>query len=576
MIRQKFHVVRVATLLTAAAGTLLADFVAPAEGPVPFRRDRIPLDGATMAQVSGQLVTLARGVEGESAASRRSAAQMLALATALDPGNTAARALTEELTASGGRSDAPPVSVDQEDRLWQILEWLESPEAGSSAQALAACLSDALRASSSHSGAPAERGAWTGWVPAISAYEEKIPSELPEEPLVEEAKATPVLLAKAEVTTLLWRNLGNETTEKWLWVPSPLQMTAETMEVDNGERGRFSIVIGTDEEERSLRNIIPTIQDVLNRQHGTLPHPVRITIGSEALQSAMRSKKRPAVSAAAAVLASSALSGQEPEATIIGTLDPSGAFKLPTDFWNQLQALQERGRGGRLVLPAAAAEYLPSILALEQPLFFLKYEVLLASNFQELLAHSAKIPARDLADTTNKFQELQSKLGNQPIGPYVANPAVRRRLAEIVREAPDHVSAQMLAIQAAGNRPSWVVRPVMIAEIRRVLEPLEWLVERETEPFTAKELERLGNTLETCRVGFDRLSRYCAKEDRVLLNEAQTLMTALRTLDRSLRTRNVDIWNFDAFRTFRREHERLSSKLALAEGSPQPETRNTR
>ena len=54
------------------------NFAVPAEGPVAFRRDRLPLDAGTMAELSRQLVTLAEGLSAETAVNRRAAAQVLA------------------------------------------------------------------------------------------------------------------------------------------------------------------------------------------------------------------------------------------------------------------------------------------------------------------------------------------------------------------------------------------------------------------------------------------------------------------------------------------------------------------
>lgn len=571
MKRSKIHCLRIAALLTVSACPLWAvDFVPPAEGPVPFRRDRIPLDRETMAEVSRQLVILARARDQETAAKRRSTAQLLALATALNPGNSQARTVVADLVA--GRSQVPDLLAvaESQARLGQTLEWLESPEAGLGGQALAACLSDVIRASDDSS---PERGAWTRWIPAVSDYEPTLPVEIPEEPVPRESEASPILLGQAQVTTPLRKDFGTQSSLS----PVPLQMTAQAMMSEDSERfEQFSLVIGASEEGRSLQKIAHTVENLLASKHGTLPRGVRITIGGEPLEAARLSAKPLAVSAAAAVLASAALSGIEPEATIIGTLNEEGAFTLPTGFWDQLQSLKE-GRGGRLVLPAAAAEYLPSILALEQPLFFLKYEVLLASNFQELLDRSAKIPDGALAGASAKFSELRSKLGSQSIGSYVANSHIRRRLDEIAQETPYHFSARMLAVQGAGNRPSWVIRPVVWAEARRALNSLQWLVERDAEqPFERAELERLDSTMETCREQLDRISRYCAKEDRDLLAETQNLMISLRTLDRSLGARNVDVWNFDAFQAFLREYDSVSGKLALLAGEALPETRQRR
>ena len=129
------------TAMTLVAG----NFAPPAEGPVAFRRDRLPLDADTMATLSRQLVTLAQGLDAETAVNRRAAAQMLALATALDPGNGKAR---EVLAGFQNGSHPPAADAEQleksRERVWQDIAWLETPEAGGEGQALAACLADVL------------------------------------------------------------------------------------------------------------------------------------------------------------------------------------------------------------------------------------------------------------------------------------------------------------------------------------------------------------------------------------------------------------------------------------------------
>ena len=74
-------------MLAGLGVTLCAgEFVPPAEGPIAFRLDKIPLDKEVIEGLAKQLETLARGFKAEKAADRRGAAQMLALAMALDPG----------------------------------------------------------------------------------------------------------------------------------------------------------------------------------------------------------------------------------------------------------------------------------------------------------------------------------------------------------------------------------------------------------------------------------------------------------------------------------------------------------
>ncbi len=551
MIPGNFHLPHVAGLLLATATTLLAgNFVAPAEGPVAFRRDQVPLDAETMATLSRQLVTLAQALDPKTAANRRAAAQMLALSTALDPGNAKAR---EVLADFENESHQPAAAADQLEacrtRIWQYLGWLETPDAGDQGRALAACLTDVIVASDpQHPQAQAlvstkERGAWKGWIPALAAYEAKTPVETQEPPTPENAATQPgILLANAQVSTPLWKRSVKTDPLKWTLVAAPVGMTAKMIPADGGEASPFKLVLESPPNNDVLSAVVAPLLKILEQHPGSLPAGGRVAISSTALDESLLSNKRQSISAATAVLVSAAISGREPDATIIGLVDETGAFKLPRGFWNQLKSLGP-GNGGRLVLPTAAAEYLASMLALERPQVFFDYEVVLAANFKELLELSAKTPEGTFAKASGQFREIREKIGTQPLGQYVANPFIRRRLAEIAQEAPYHNSAKMLAIQGAGNRPIFVSRAVLTAELRRAIEPMDWLGKLADGAIPTADLPRIGPTFETSRDQAERLLRYAEKNDRGLVERVLDLVTTIRALDRAVKGRGdvVDV-----------------------------------
>lgn len=543
MIWGKFH--GLGLLLLAGASLAAGDFVPPAEGPVAFRRDRIPLDAETMGGLSRQLVTLAEGLDRATAADRRGAAQMLALAAALDPGNARAREMMVDF-----QKESRPPAVDpgllaaSRAGVWECLGWLETKEAGEQGQALAACLADVAAISDpQHPRAGAlrsagERGAWKGWIPGPAAYETKPPVATVEPPAEEAAPAkSGILLAKAGVLTPLWKRSARTAAGLWTLATAPLEMSARTISAEDGEPQPFSLVVGNQSNNSVLAPLVPPLLKLLEKEHGSLPAGGRVTIFSPALGESLLSRKVQSISGAAAVLASSAITGREPEATIIGLIDESGAFKLPGGFWNQLRSLGP-GNGGRLVLPAdAATGYLPSLLALERPQVFFEYEVVLASNFKELLELSAKTPDGTFAKVSAQFREIRERGATQPLGQYVANPFIRRRLAEIVQEAPYHASARMLAVQGAGNRPIFVSRPVLASELRRAIEPMEWLAIRPAGTIEDSDIAQIGATYETCHSQVDRLLRYAEKSDRAWLERVQDLVTTIRVLDRAAKGR---------------------------------------
>lgn len=555
------------------------NFVAPAEGPVAFRRDKIPLDSDAMAGISRQMVALARGLDGETAASRRSAAQMLALAIALDPGNNQARSVISEFESGKHRRETDTEQLHKSlDRVRNYLAWLESPEAGSQGQALAACLADVVLVSNpNQSSVQAERGAWKTWIADVTAFEPPPAPEMPTQAdAVPDTSGVPqsgFLLEKAQVFTVTWTRTGTEAAGGWKQKISPLQMVAKPPKSKHEKPMPFSISIGPNSEEGAFRELGQTLTRLLQSRHGTLPAGGQVLINGPDLGLQLVPQRRQSISAAAAVLADAAISGREPDAVILGVVDESGAFELPTRFWDQLLALGP-GDGGRLILPTAAAGYLPSLLALEKPQVFFDYEIMLAANFEQLLAFSAKNPDDAVVKSMASFREIREKAGTQPIGPYLANVFVRRRLVDLVQTDPAHFSAKMLAIQGAGNRPVHLTRNILASELRLAIEPMEWLMKAKANNLDPEELGRLGDTYEICRAQVDRLIRYASKEDRPMLDRVQDMVTGIRSMDRTARTGG---YSYDIHTEIHLSHTKLAgayqaavAEIAAASGEAAP------
>lgn len=598
----------VGLLAGMSAGLWAGEFAAPEAGPVAFRRDQIPLDVDTMVQLSSQLATLARGLNGDTAPRRRCAAQMLALAMALDPANTKPRDLLAEYQKGrhAPKADAKELEENRT-RISQQFAWLENPEAGAQGHALAACLKDVLVSSDpkrpvdAPSNESEEKGAWAGWVPPLSAYQPKVvpkhdPSNNPD-PNPEPVDVPKILLSHASVSALLWHKIESEESDAtWVLSSEPLRMSALKLSGDLNSERPFSIGIGPPANQGPFEQVSTTLLQLLQQQYPKLPAGYRISITSPQLEQSMLSNHRQSLSGAAAVLASAAITGQEPEAIILGQIDASGAFKLPSNFWGCLQALLGKGKRQRLVMPTEAAPILPSLLAMETPGFFFEYEVLLASNFQELLEQSAKNPPEPLAKAVTQFGIIREKAGVQDIRHYITNRFVRQRLAEVSRDAPCHFSAKMLLIQAAGERPTVVPRKVLAAELRRTVTPMDWIYKNAvivTEEwkvtkeknyvnystygyrFSAADIVKVGQIYEAARSQVDRLQRYVEKKDAALLEMALKDILVIRDLHKVLRTRGDPNYAgiYASCGVFTRSHQALSQVLLEEIGDPDiPET----
>lgn len=568
------------------------DFAPPAEGPVAFRRDRIPLDPDAISSLSRHLETLARGLTAANAADRRGAAQLLALALALDPANSKARELIGEFEAGDRKADADPVLLEKgRARIWQLLGWLDSPEAGSQGQALAACLKDVIVVSDPGNPKSAglkqagEKGAWAGWIPALSAYETPVIAENPQsgnpvdslKPSVPSDAASALKLNKAQASTLLWRNVGKSDSPVWKLGVGQIEMAAGKSSQEGGDSGSGKDLVvrfGQGGENNPLNPIAGSLHSLLQKRHAGKAQGVTITIDSPDLQTALQANKRVSISAASAVLADSAFTGAEPDAIIIGSVDENGALKLPTGFWDMIRALP-KGTGQRLVLPAEAATYMSSMLALEKPEFFMEYNVILASDFDQLTAYSAKTPEGQPGNAISEFRTIQDRLGSQDVRQYIANSFVKQRLYTVIQDLPADFSAKMLIIQAAGNRPTTVTRAVLASEIRRGLEPMAGLLKYQNNEFQASDVGKLGPAYEACRAGVDPLDRYAAKNDASLLAEARDMLNLIRLLEKATRTRAEDQFVKmaikNAYDDLVRVAKKYSDKLAAEIGDPPPQ-----
>lgn len=533
-----------------------------------------------MLDLSLQVSNLADGLMGKTARERRGAAQLLGLSLALDPVNAGARELLNQFAEGNHRAAGNPSKAQENrERIQELLGWLETDAAGADGQALADCLKDALAISmladedGDAAENPKEAGKWAGWIPEMASYEDKPavdPADLtsPEGTDIPEKPEIP--LASAMVTVPLWRGNTKSTPPIWKMVLSELKMTATESQEDDSGKSPSSLTIGDAEKSPRAAAARGPILRMMRKLYGKLPEGLAVTIESADLKATWPKSKSQPFSAAAAVLASAAITGRDPAGTILGEVDDAGNYTLPASYWLQLRSLPV-GSARQVILPAAAASDLPSILAMGDPQFFMDHEILLAKDFQHLLDLSAAKPDAATEAIHAGFKAIREKSGTSSLGPYLATTAVRKRLSELAQAAPYHFSARMLAIQGAGDRPTFITRNVLISELLLALEPMDWLVRRGREPFTADEVDQLGTTFESCRTEVDKLLRYTDKADKPPIEKVLEMLNLIRALDRASRSRpdssgnNIPQQNaYDAFLKSAKETLGLLDPAAVA------------
>ncbi len=525
--------------LAFAAGAHAAPFVAPTEGNPPFRRDLLPIDTDSMVTLSNDLAVLSHGIPLKTAAERRAAAQSLALALALDPANSEARDKISELAK--GKNLRPEKSerlTQAKTRLWQVHAWLDSPEAGADGKLLGEMMGDAASVLDPENSVATvlrsnpEKGQWDEWVAPLSAFKKyAVAKNAPDNPPT--AKLAIVLKA-GSLTSVLY--VYDKVSRSWDLRPTSVEMKATTKRTRTFEVA----VAGPPGEQQKIKFLVSNpIRKALQKNHMGLPKNGLISITTNKGGTYSTIKNGSKITGPGFILANSAITGVEIEATVLASLNDENELVAPDFFWRQVKALK-KGKGGRLVVPAGTEEYFTAMLTLEEPSFLLKYEVLVASSPKEFMELCAKVPSEKQAAAFARFQEIKAKAEDNLLGSYLSNSFVRQRLQEIVDAAPYHLSARLLAQQGGGKRPRTLSKKILASEIWCAVAPIKTLRKPNARMMGGASVKKTKKIYETMRAELNRLDSYTSMRDRDLLSEGKDAAIAVRKYSRAfdMRTDN--------------------------------------
>lgn len=588
-------------LLTAPRAE--AVFIAPTDN-APFRRDQLPIDVETMKQLSSQLATLCATLDSEDTSQQRTAVQFLALAQALDPVNRNAQEMLDRL--GQGKNPTAPGANDltlAKTRAWRTQSWLATDEAGKDGKSLALCLGDVLaKVDPEHPSAVAyknEQGKWNEWVanadqfakkgePTVAQNEEKSEEKMTDEEddgddddKTNDKEVTFALNTASVATPLMIYNQDTKAYDLKL-----LPLTLSTTIDEEYEDFRYHLKdVDEDRIRPALLAINKSTVPWLKEKFQGLPRGgvVNLALPPKEYYSTRRNGEN--LSAAAAVLAHASLSGQEPTGVVIGIVQPDGKLALPPNGWQLIRSLSS-APGNRIVLPKSSAELLLGLLTLDDLAFFMKHDVILADNIEELITLSKKTPDANLAAALSNFAGIREK-ATSTIGPFVTNQFVRGRLETIAAAMPNYASAQFLLIQARGKRPAQLSDKVTAHEIRTALAPLKALIDLygDDDENTYPSNTQMQSAHESCRAALDPLDRLIASTERQLYGEALDLANTARTLARAMKKVrekgfDEDSKGFhdkslsDSVSTLRKGIPDIERKIGRILGEPVPEENN--
>jgi len=560
------------------AGSCLAapGFKAPMKAGAPFRRDRLPIDPDRMSALSeGLTIMAAECGRNSTPGNLRAASQLLALAHALRPSNPDVIELVRQLS-EGNPPESPAGKRLSHARsmAWKQGVWLASSQAGPDANLLAACLGDALAvADPDHPHAATlrdrgEQGPWDNWVPPPEAFgggPERQPKPGGDAPLnpgpggKDPSQAgIPFKLKTVQVMVPMWVYDKDSRTSGFKIEPlaikawnEPMPQRGEEDRKDDGEERpqpqampEYYVGFRSEKLDAALRPTFDSAREAVTIRQGGLPMRGRGHLSVPGGGSYHWGLNRDSAGAAIALLMDATITGSAPGGAVIvlGSIGPGGTFEPSWRLWDRLRRMAEDDSlpGGRLILPRQAAPLLKALLVLNKPDFFLRYEVLLAGSLTELAGRAVAEPVGKQQTAAEEFAQVRTASKDQLIGPYLANRFVRERFNNILKSFPDHASARTALLQGSGERPTTYTTPILAAELRHAISPMDWLprtLNNEDYHNFDKDfsLERLARMWKSCRERLDQIENLTARSDQELWEDGFELVQSIRTLSNTLR-----------------------------------------
>lgn len=577
---------RVLPILLVLAVQAGAVFVPPDEVQPLFARDALPMDADRMRELSDALTVLARRPMAGDPAQERATAQLLALASRLNPANRRSRDLSRQLAAGGEVAPAHPRELAAaRSRSWELAEWLHAEDTGPEGQLVGQQLIDALRiVDPGHPGGASHQAAgedqrWKGVVAPLSRFQPRAeppdpsppPKPDPPEPAlppVPRPPAPPIRLAEAQLLTPLEVLLGQS--RQTALVPLSLRVT-QAPEHEELELS-FQPVPRSDDAQEALRNCRARALEVLAGKWGRLPEHQLATLENGG-NAAYSSRNATALSGPAALLLSSAISGKplRKDLIFLGDVASDGSIAPPPLAWHYLHTLRG-GQGGRLLVPLGFEAQLRALLALEEPDFFIRYEVVAVRTLDQALRMAVDHPDTDpLAETDQDFARFREITAPASIGPLAVNKHVRERLGKILAANPGHLSAKMILLQGSSRRPTRLDRSTLALELQRCLDPMAWILRDGLDPRQLQAAD-LESAYEACRRQLDPLESVVDRPERPLHAESREIVGLLRTIARILQRNDPAL--VVSFTELRERHTKLVQALQAPPADNAPPRKN--
>lgn len=618
----KYLICTLIGMLSMANTSTAAPYHQPDEAKELFQVEKIPLQVDSMKELAKHLIVIARRKQESSPANQRATGQLLAIAMRLDPANQDARETNISLK-KGNLLDPSDDSMVKtaKSRLRFFTRWLAGPQAGADANQLANYLTDATKTLQAETMNNADLGNWTGVIPPIERYGKvrKQPEEDPKSPkngrtsdpegmnknpkngdsnktpdpdlppqpssdfhLKEQTVYSPFSLfirEKYRDPKTPGRDLHRT---KHFEQISRIKLTLKPCKADEKNRlvienfAPASAKLSNGKDAPLLTDLKTTLYELLTSRHTSLPDyksTVTISGGTYSISNKL------AISAPLALMLEASISNKplRPDLHICAEIDETGKLRQPDNFWQLLGELRKSQDGGRLIVTSATAELMIQVLVYGEPDFFTRWEVFSADTLDEALALSTKRSAEQLAEAAQLFDSVQNVARKTDVTKLAVNGSVRSRLANIVKLAPNHVSAKILLLQGSGKRPMRLSEKALAHELLPAIKDMNTALMDELNP-TKLSTVSLKKIHESARVGIDKLDRLVDRSNDDLRQDALSLANDFRRLyiiAKRLAGNNSNSHDEknarSLFYDMQRDSKDLHSRTLVAAGFPKPE-----
>ena len=540
-------------------------FIAPDDSYPLIRRDRIPIDVDGINNLADQLALIADGPLSRSGKDLHNRARALALSLRLSPAQPQARAIIQSLTKNEGRPNTNRREVGEaQGAIQRTAEWLVKLPPGEEGYLLSQLLLDIISVRQKDHPLVASHAAdeqderWKGLIAPLEKFENKPKVTNPRGPELQ-FKTDAVLTTSPFLTYPIGKN-------------GIIQQVSLIISNGRDEEDGKRRILFRPRPNYDARSTVSSVERFFLSAKKYLPRNKSFTIDTGNLEYAANNGSN--LAAPVAILVDAALTGRplRRNTYLFAKLEDDGTLSRPHNAWSIFLELAESAPpiGSRLIVPPGVADDLKSLLVLEKADFFVQYEVIGASHFNETRAlfYDDGNVNPDLAAAMESYQEIWDKaLESSSVQTFVSHKSVKERLATVVGHSNLHVSAAFLALQG-NNRPPYFSEKMLARELNRCLEPVSNFSFR----YGKTKAADFRNLHDLVHDRFEPLERRIGNKEKPLYEEAVELIKKLKGLAREMNKSFLNKKRPDivAFTIFQKEVTAFRNRLMITSGDLVP------